>query len=82
MEIPIIATFHNGIPEGVVDGETGFLVPERDISALSERMNVLIQDRDLRIKMGQKGRDLVLNSFDNRKLVRRISEIYKRLYKS
>ena len=82
MEIPIIATFHNGIPEGVVDGETGFLVPERDISALSERMNTLIQDRDLRVKMGQKGRDLVMNSFDNRKLVRRISELYKGLYKS
>lgn len=76
MEIPIIATFHNGIPEGVVDCETGFLVPERDISALSEKMTVLIQDRDLGIKMGQRGRDLVLNSFDNRKLVRRISELY------
>jgi len=81
MEIPIIATFHNGIPEGVVDGETAFLVPEKDILALSERMNTLIQDRDLRVKMGQKGRDLVMNSFDNRKLVRRITELYKRINK-
>ncbi|SEJ58873.1 colanic acid/amylovoran biosynthesis glycosyltransferase [Cyclobacterium xiamenense] len=77
MELPIVSTFHNGIPEGVVEDETGFLVPERDIDALSEKIGTLLANEQLRTEMGKKGRDLVLERFDNRKLVEELSEYYK-----
>ncbi len=39
---PVISTFHSGIPEVVIDGESGFLVPERDIETLSEKLEYLL----------------------------------------
>ena len=36
--LPVVATRHSGIPEAVGDGETGFLVPERDAETLAARM--------------------------------------------
>lgn len=77
MELPVVSTFHNGIPEGIVENETGFLVPERDIDALSEKIRSLLKNEQLRTEMGKKGRDLVLVKFDNRKLVKELSEYYK-----
>ena len=35
--LPVVSTLHNGIPDGVLDGKTGFLVPEKDVDALAER---------------------------------------------
>jgi len=42
MGIPVISTIHSGIPELIKDGETGLLVPERDVKALSSKLDYLI----------------------------------------
>ena len=34
MGLPVLSTLHNGIPDGVLDGKSGFLVPEKDVDAL------------------------------------------------
>ena len=52
---PIVATNVGGIPEVVVDGETGFLVPPRDPEALAAAIARLVADRGLREKMGAAG---------------------------
>src|SRR5262249_49503792 len=36
--LPVVATRHNGFPESLLDGETGFLVPERDADVLANRI--------------------------------------------
>lgn len=36
--IPVLSTQHSGIPEVVQDGKSGFLVPERDVDALAEKL--------------------------------------------
>jgi len=82
MELPVISTFHNGIPEGIVENETGFLVAERDINALSEKIGILLKNEQLRTEMGKKGRDLVLEKFDNQKLVNELSKYYQKLIAS
>lgn len=41
--LPVISTFRSGIPEVVVDGKLGFLVPERDVDALAEKLEDLIE---------------------------------------
>ena len=54
--LPVVATRHAGIPDAVVDGETGFLVDERDVSAMAERLERLARDPALRRAMGAAGR--------------------------
>jgi glycosyltransferase involved in cell wall biosynthesis len=54
--LPVIATFHAGIPEAVIHQKTGFLVPEQGVEMMSEYMIQLYQDRVLVKKMGEDSR--------------------------
>ncbi len=74
-ELPIISTPEGGIPEMVVDGETGFLVGQRDADTLAAKMEVLIENPSLREKMGRAGRELYLNQFTLVKFERRLKAI-------
>ena len=62
--VPIIGSRVGGIPECMVDGKTGFLVPERDEEALARRMEGLLEDPVRRHDMGAAGRALVERQFD------------------
>lgn len=77
--LPIVSTFHSGIPEIVEDGETALLVPENDVAALVERMDYLIAHPELWPEMGRKGRQRVLTHFDIKKLTARLLEYYREL---
>lgn len=44
MGLPVISTLHNGIPEGVLDGKSGFLVPERDVDAIALKLQQLVKN--------------------------------------
>lgn len=59
MGLPVVSTYHSGIPELVMDGVSGFLVPEGDVEALAEKLNVLIEHPATGSEMGKKGRDFV-----------------------
>jgi glycosyltransferase involved in cell wall biosynthesis len=50
---PAVATAVGGVPEVLVDGETGFLVPPRDDAALADRIVRLLKDDALRKRMGE-----------------------------
>lgn len=50
---PVVASRVGGIPEVVVDGETGFLVPPGDVPALAQAIGRLVSDRDLLDRMGR-----------------------------
>lgn len=74
--IPTVSTYHSGIPEAVVDGETGLLGKERDRVALARHLRRLLTDEALRTRMGQQARRHVEASFDLRKQTRRLEELY------
>lgn len=59
-EIPVVATDVGGIPELMVEGETGYLVPAKDPEKLSEKINLLLENESLREKMGKLGRKSIL----------------------
>ena len=59
MELPVVASNIHGIPDVVVDGETGLLVPARSPSALAGAIGRLAADPDLRRRMGAAGRAFV-----------------------
>lgn len=55
--LPVISTDEGAIPEIIDDGVTGFLVKQKNVEDLSEKMKLLIEDKELREKMGRSGQD-------------------------
>ena len=74
--IPVVSTFHNGIPEQVLDGETGFLVPEYAIDAFADRMRRFLETPELSQKLGNAGRERIASNYP---VSRRVGEIEKLL---
>ena len=72
LEMPVVSTFHNGIPENVIDGVTGFLVKEFDYEAMAERILTLIASDELRRSFGKNGRQRIEDFCDPAKRVVKI----------
>ena len=79
MGLPVISTLHGGIPELVEDGISGFLVAERDASAIAEKLIYLIQHPEIWQQMGLSGRKTVETIYDINKLNSELVEIYQKL---
>ncbi|MCG8404644.1 MAG: glycosyltransferase [Phycisphaerales bacterium] len=77
--LPVIASKVGGIPECVRDGESGHLVPQRDVDALASKLCDLIEHSERWPEMGRIGRKNVEAHFDNRKLCDGLVEIYENL---
>jgi colanic acid/amylovoran biosynthesis glycosyltransferase len=77
--IPVVSTLHSGIPEVVLDGKSGFLVPERDVDALSSKLEYLIQHPELWPEMGRCGRKFVEEKYDIKMLNSKLVRIYDAL---
>jgi glycosyltransferase involved in cell wall biosynthesis len=61
--LPVVATRVGGVPELVVDGETGFLVPPADPPALAAALQRLLDEPQLRARLGAAGRARVEEHF-------------------
>jgi glycosyltransferase involved in cell wall biosynthesis len=75
---PTVATTAGGIPEVVVDGETGFLVPPKDAKALADRIVQLLKDPVLRERMGQAGLARARACFTVERMVEETNAVYER----
>ena len=80
--LPVISTYHSGIPELVQDGKSGFLVHERDVDGLAEKLEHLITHPEMRDQMGAEGRKYVEENYNIDKLNDRLVEIYKETWTS
>lgn len=82
--LPVVATSVGGIPEIVVEGVTGYLVPLTDGesglgSALAERVNAVLEDQTRARAMGEAGRERVSQHFTWRAIAARTVELYAKL---
>ena len=77
MGLPVVSTLHAGIPEAVIDGETGFLSPERDVETLADHSLKLLKDADLRRRFSLKGREHVETHFNRHRQTRVLEQIYQ-----
>ncbi|MCC6486630.1 MAG: glycosyltransferase [Candidatus Hydrogenedentes bacterium] len=75
--LPVVATRIAGIPELVEDGVSGFLVPPGDASSLADRMRTLLDNPDLRNRMGAAGRAKIEREFDTRQEVAKIAALLR-----
>ncbi len=73
---PVVASAVGGVPEIVRDGETGFLVPPGDVSALRERVAQLLGDERLARRLGANAREHILQRFTWDKVAERCLTAY------
>ena len=73
--LPVVAADTGGLAEMVAEGETGFLVPPRDVAAFGERLQRLSGDPALRAGMGAAGRARALAEFGREAIVPRIEAV-------
>ena len=76
-----LATWHGGHPEIVDDGRTGFLVPERHVDALADRLDRLLGDPGMRSRMAEAGRIKMRTEYDNRLRVAALEEAYDTVWR-
>ena len=57
--LPVVSTYHAGIPELIQDGVTGYLAPQKNVSELVKKITLLIENQDLCIKMGKKAHEYI-----------------------
>lgn len=76
--LPVIATRSGGMPEAVVEGETGFMFPERGDSELSNLLLTLMDQPERRLQMGRAGRQYALR-FDIRLKTQELEALYEKV---
>jgi glycosyltransferase involved in cell wall biosynthesis len=76
---PIVATDVPGCREIVSDGDSGLLVPPRDVNALAEAIRRLLGDRALRTRMGERGRAIAESGFSEDRTITATLAVYREL---
>ena len=75
--IPAIASLIYGITDAVVDGETGLLHEPRDIEGIKSCMQQLVENKPLRLKLGEQARQRVIMDFDSRLITQAWVDFYR-----
>jgi len=75
MKIPVISTRLSGIPE-MFTKRVGFLINQKDTKALEEKLRILIEDKETRIKMGETAREHLMEKFTIQRVVDVIENQY------
>lgn len=80
MGVPVIGTRVDGVPEMMKDGVNGMLVPLDDVAALTQAIRSLVEDPELRARMGQAGLEFCRHSgyFSLEAMVERVESAYMR----
>ncbi len=76
---PIVATKVGGISEVLPDGKSGFLVPARNINEMAKKIEYLIKNPKIRLRMGIYGRKHIIKNYDINKLNSRLIKIFQNL---
>ncbi len=77
--VPVVASRVGGIPECVMEGETGFLFEAHDVAALRAHLRRLLERPDLCRGMGRAGRTFIEREFSVERMVERTEALYEGL---
>jgi glycosyltransferase involved in cell wall biosynthesis len=75
-QVPVIIYDIDGNREGLIDGQSGFVIPPFDRAQLSQKLELLLGDAQIRRKMGQEGRAFALRRFDAKVMVHALEDVY------
>ncbi|NVM03926.1 MAG: glycosyltransferase [Candidatus Helarchaeota archaeon] len=79
--MPVLSTTHCDIPEVVINGESGYLVSERNVDALAEKLEFLVSNPDMWEGMGKRGREHIKKNYSVITQVQKLEEIYDTVVK-
>jgi glycosyltransferase involved in cell wall biosynthesis len=79
MQAPVVASRVDGSAEAIQDGETGYLCDPADLDGLAYQCAGLLRDRELRQRLGRRGREFAVQEFDLRRMVAQIDALYREL---
>ena len=74
--LPVVATNVGSVAQIVEDGQTGFVVPSRDVDAMADKLEFLIRHSEQWPDMGRRGRKIIEEKFDSNVLNKKLEEIY------
>lgn len=74
--LPIISTDQGAISESVLNGVNGFIVEARNPEAIARKLKILIENPELRQKMGKESRRLYEDKFTEDKMVERLANVF------
>jgi N-acetyl-alpha-D-glucosaminyl L-malate synthase BshA len=77
--VPVICSAVGGLPEVVVDGETGFLLPVGDVEAMAQKALLLLADGELRKRIGAAARERARQFFSVDRIVQLYINLYQRI---
>lgn len=80
--LPIVASDVDGIPEEVIDGETGILVKRQDINELAFALELLISSPNMRKSMGKLGRQTFEKKFSLDRMLQETQSLYEQVIRS
>ena len=78
-EVPVIATQAGGLPEVIVDGESGYLLPVGDVDAMSARAIEILSNSEMQRRMGRAGRHVAETKFNVEQIVPKYRNFYERV---
>ncbi|NOY78149.1 MAG: glycosyltransferase family 4 protein [Calditrichaeota bacterium] len=76
--LPVVSSNCDGILDIVVSGETGELVPPKEVSRLVNRVEALIRSPEKRSRYGQRGRERVQKYFDFNTMIDHLEQLYRK----
>lgn len=76
--LPVISTYHAGIPDVVVNNETGLLVQENDVGGMAKNMIRLLREEGLVQKLGAAGRQRIAKNFTLEKHLKTIEQVIEK----
>ncbi len=79
--IPSVVSNVGGIPEIIIDGENGYLVEPSNIESFTKKLESLIENKDLRERMGKNAKRIISEKFSEEKITSQIDELYKGVLK-
>jgi glycosyltransferase involved in cell wall biosynthesis len=77
--LPVVVSDHSGLPEAVVEGETGFIVPEADAAALARALTDMLAFPEVRARMARAARALAEERFDAVKQAAGLERLYDKV---
>jgi colanic acid/amylovoran biosynthesis glycosyltransferase len=80
--LPVVATYHGGIPEAIDDGQSGLLRDEGDAGALSEALIELVEDPDLWHRLSKTAARHVEQRFEQNNQIKHLENCYREVLKN
>ena len=76
-KVPVIAFGEGGLPETVLDGQTGFIVKPASYKLLAEKIILLHDDPALRAKLAKQGYEYLMQNYSFESQVKRLAQVYR-----